>query len=310
MGSLLFLAPSDLGETVLASGAVDYALAEGGALTIVCQPAAACLFRAVPQLAATMTLPAQTSLGQRWSLWRRLAGRRFDLVLDARGGLLGQAAPGARRISLKPAPAVRHRAEDWAEALGAPRPLPPKLWIDAPARAAAANVLEAGPVIALAPGGALAAKRWAPERFAAIARRLASGPLPEAQVVIVGAGERDGAIARAIVSSLDADGVRARDLTSGLDLLAGAALMERATLALGNDNALTHLAAAAGAPALTLFGPTDERVRAPSGPRARTLRAAPLAHYAALDETASMHDVSIDMVEAACLDLLRAGGLA
>jgi ADP-heptose:LPS heptosyltransferase len=88
--------------------------------------------------------------------------------------------------------------------------------------------------------------------------------------------------------------------------------MERAIICIGNDNALTHIAAAMGAPTLTLFGPTDERVRAPFGPRTRTLRARSLEDIAAqpeLDAQGAMEDVSIDAVEAAALELLHAGGL-
>ena len=101
-------------------------------------------------------------------------------------------------------------------------------------------------------------------------------------------------------------------MADGLDLLAGAALLERATLCIGNDNALTHIAAAVGAPTLTLFGPTDERVRAPYGARTRTLRGRSFEEAASgsgLDAGAAMNDVSIDAVEAAALDLLHAGGL-
>ena len=103
----------------------------------------------------------------------------------------------------------------------------------------------------------------------------------------------------------------ALDLGRGLDLNAAGALLERATLCIGNDNALTHIAAAVGAPTLTLFGPTDERVRAPYGPRARTLRGRDLEAIVAsgLDERAAMDDVTVDAVEAAALDLLHAGGL-
>lgn len=308
MAAVLFLAPADLGETVLATGAVAHVLGADDRLTIVCAPEAGCLFRAAPGLVAIHALPAFAGLGARWALWAKLAGQRFELVIDARGGLLGQAAPGARRIALKPAASVRHRVEDWAEAVGASGPLAPKIWFDAAAREAAAP-LGAGPLIVLAPGGAHRAKRWAPERFAAVARRLADGPLAQAEIAVLGAGERDGEILRAIVSSLDADGLAARAFAGGFDLLAAAALAERATLVLGNDNALTHLAAAAGAPTITLFGPTDERVRGPYGARARALRARPLADFAAMDADAAMADVSIDAVEAASLELLHAGGL-
>jgi ADP-heptose:LPS heptosyltransferase len=155
-------------------------------------------------------------------------------------------------------------------------------------------------------------KRWPQERFAAVARRLAGDALAGAGIVVLGAAPRDAEITRAIVASLDADGVSAIDLGEGGDLLTAAALMERATLCIGNDNALTHIAAAMGAATLTLFGPTDERVRGPYGPRARTLRGKSLEEIMAqpaLDGGAAMDDVSIDAVEATALDLLHAGGL-
>ena len=237
---------------------------------------------------------------------------RYDVIIDARGGFPGRIIPAQRRIRLAPATMPRHRLEEWSLALGAERTLAPSISIDDRAREDAASIAEAGPLLILAPGGVTADKRWPPERFAAVARRLVSGPLADARVVVLGAAPRDAEVTRVIVSSLDADGVPALDLGGGLDLLAAAALMERATLCLGNDNALTHIAAAMGAPTLTLFGPTDERVRAPYGPRTRTLRGRGLEEIAALpalDAAAAMEDVSIDAVEAAALELLHAGGL-
>src|SRR5262249_55837839 len=140
-------------------------------------------------------------------------------------------------------------------------------------------------------------------------RRLHDGPLGNGQVIVLGAAARDAEVTHAVASSLDADGITALDLGRGVDLLAAAALTERATLCIGNDNALTHIAAAAGAPTLTIFGPTDERVRAPAGPRTRTIRGRSFAEISALDGGGAMEDVSIDDVEGAALELLRAGGL-
>ncbi len=311
MAAILFLAPADLGETVLASGAVAQLARETDALTVVCAPDAAPLFRAAPGLVVLRTIAAGAGMARRWSLWMELARQRFDIVIDARGGVLGSALRAARRVALRPPTVLRHRAEDWAAALETDRTLAPQLWLDEDARTAAAAIAPDASLLVLAPGGLTEAKRWPAERFAAVARRLVDGPLAGARVAVLGAAERDASITRAIVSSLDADGVPALDLGQELDLNAAAALMERATLAIGNDNALTHIAAAMGAPTLTLFGPTDERVRAPYGPRARTLRGRGLEEIAAapLDEARAMEDVSIDAVEAAALDLLHAGGL-
>jgi hypothetical protein len=60
---------------------------------------------------------------------------------------------------------------------------------------------------------------------------------------------------------------------------------------------------------LTIFGSTDERVRAPCGPRTRTVRGRSFAEVSVLDGGGAMEDVSIDAVEAAALGLLHAGGL-
>lgn len=308
MAAILFLAPGDLGEAVLATGALAHVLGEVGQLVVVCPAEARPLFRAAPGLVAMHDLPARAGFLPLLRVRRELTRLYVSQLIDARGGWLGKSVAAPRRIVLTPAPVLRHRAEDWAEAVGADRPLSPRLWIDAQARRRA-DALPEGPIIALAPGGADPAKRWPRERFAAVARRLVSGPLAAARVVVLGAA-RDGEITRALVQSLDADGVPARDLSDKLDLLAAAALMERATLCLGNDNALTHAAAAAGAPTLTLFGPTDERVRAPFGPRARAMRGRPLEEIAAAPSRAgAMEAIGIDAVEAAALDLLHAGGL-
>ncbi|PZO48537.1 MAG: hypothetical protein DCF16_16155 [Alphaproteobacteria bacterium] len=309
---MLFIAPADLGETVLATGALAHVLGPGDELTALAGAEAAPLFRAAPAApAARVRVPERG--GVSWALAALVAGKRFDAAIDARGGWLGRLAPTTRTLSLSPPQMLRHRVEDWGEAAGAGRALAPTIWLDEAAREAAARTVgEARQILVLAPGGSDEAKRWPAERFAAVARRLASGAMDNATVLILGAAERDDEVTRSIAQSLDADGVIARGVGAGLDLLAAGAVMERATLVIGNDNALTHIAAALGAPTLTLFGPTDERVRAPYGPRARTLRGRALdelgdAPY--LDAGAAMEDVSIDAVESAAIEQLHAGGL-
>lgn len=310
MASVLFLAPADLGETVLASGALAHIIGEGDALTVLCAPSAEALFRGVPGTRVTPIARAEGFSAFVDLAWRQL-GRVFDVALDLRGSPAAFAIAAKRRYTRRAPTALRHLVEEFSALVGAERPLAPNIRIDDAARTKAAAIAP-GPLLVLAPGGVDPAKRWAPERFAAAARRLEGGPLAKAMIVAVGAGPRDQAITRSIVSSLDADGVAARDLGAEFDLLDCAALMERATLVIGNDNALAHIAAAAGAPTLTLFGPTDERVRAPFGPRTRTLRGKSLEGIAALptlDGGVAMEDVSIDAVEAAAIDLLNAGGL-
>jgi hypothetical protein len=56
------------------------------------------------------------------------------------------------------------------------------------------------------------------------------------------------------------------------DLYQLACWLARASLYIGNDSGITHLAAAVGTPVLALFGPTDPAVWRPRGPNVRIVR--------------------------------------
>jgi ADP-heptose:LPS heptosyltransferase len=82
------------------------------------------------------------------------------------------------------------------------------------------------------------------------------------------------------------------DLDGRLSLSEAAACLERATLFIGNDSGLMHLAAAAGAPTIGLFGPTDAAIYGPTGRRAVAVVAD------------SMQAISVDQAVAAARTLL------
>jgi ADP-heptose:LPS heptosyltransferase len=101
-------------------------------------------------------------------------------------------------------------------------------------------------------------KRWPVERFAALARALdTAGHVP----VVVGTAP-EGPLAAAIRDACPA----AVDLVGRTDLGLLAALAQRASLTVGNDSGVCHLAAAADCPVIVLFaGGTDPARCAPRG---------------------------------------------
>ena len=116
-----------------------------------------------------------------------------------------------------------------------------------------------GPVIALHPGSGSPRKNWPARRFAELAQRLTHEH--DARVLVV-AGPADEDPLRDLLSRWTASPpVVARDRS----LAEIAALLARCRLVIGNDSGISHLAAALGAPTITLFGPTDPRVWAPQG---------------------------------------------
>ena len=104
------------------------------------------------------------------------------------------------------------------------------------------------------PGMTLTRKRWPIAHFAKIIDRVVGSGgtvalvgAPEDRAVAGGLGKRDGVV----------------DLLGALSLDELAALARRADAYLGNDSGPSHLAEAAGAPVVMLFGPSDPLVYGP-----------------------------------------------
>jgi len=112
--------------------------------------------------------------------------------------------------------------------------------------------------LAVHPGSGSPSKNWPVGRFFETARRLAG---EDPWLLVTGPAEAE--------LAAPSGAILAREWP--LRMLG--AVLARAGLFLGNDAGVSHLAAAAGAPTLALFGPTDPDVWAPVGPRVRTLRA-------------------------------------
>src|SRR5690606_14841682 len=168
MAAVLFIAPADLGETVLATGALAHVLGEGDDLNVFCDPAARDLFRAAPGL-REIESPAAGEAFAAWAdlAWRRLA-RPFDLLLDLRGSPAALAVSARRRLLRRAPQALRHFVGDASELGGADRALAPRLWLAEHARRSAAAIApDARQLLVLAPGGVTSDKRWPHERFAA-----------------------------------------------------------------------------------------------------------------------------------------------
>ena len=220
-------------------------------------------------------------------LVRTLRSRRFELVVDLQGllrsSLLGFASGAAERVGFasgrEQAPRFYTRRVDVpdgpmhavdrymlvAEAItGRPHEVTFPLGLVSADYEEADQFLDAAgfgphrPVALLSPGGRWSTKRWAPERFAALAGELRTR-LGLEPVIIGGPGEEG------IVDSVRRAMDEAAPAAFFSSLRAVAALFGRARIAVTNDSGAMHLAAAAGCPVVALFGPTDPRLTGPYG---------------------------------------------
>jgi len=270
--AILFIGPTRLGDGILVSGLLHWLHETHPAeeITLACGRWAALALRDAPGV-TSIHIMEKRSLGRHWlALWNAARKRRWRLVVDLRRSAMPWLIRAEARHSVPPAAPGEHRVVQAARALGLP-PQAPRAWLGTVQRDAAARLLPPGrPVLALGTGSNWICKTWPAERFAVLARRLTApdGALPGATILLVGgAGERGSA--DAVIAGLAPD--RFVD-AFGQDVPATAAALERASLFVGNDSAMMHLAAAAGARTIGLFGPTPDANYGPWGPDALVVR--------------------------------------
>jgi len=272
---ILFITTSRVGDAVLSSGLIR-TLAEqvpAARFTIVASALTAPLFAAVPGLDRVIVME-KAPAGRHWlDLWNKVRDRHWGLVVDLRGSALSGFLRRARRAVHRKEGEPVHKVIEAARLLQMEERPPAPFLYTSPEDEARAAALTAGqgPILAVAPAANWVGKVWPAERFAMVARHLLSdgGPLAGGRLMVLG-GPGDQVHAGPVMTAVPR--WRCIDLVGREDLLVCYAALKRARLFIGNDSGLMHLAAAAGAPTLGLFGPSDETLYAPWGLWTRTAR--------------------------------------
>jgi lipopolysaccharide export system permease protein len=314
---LLFITATRIGDAVLSTGLLHHLIGRhpGARVTVAAGRLAAPLFEAVPGLERTLIIEKRPFKLHWLDLWGATALRRWDLAVDLRASAIGYLIPARRRLVVGSREQDRHRVEELGSLLGLDPPPEPTVWTAPRHEQAAARLIPGdAPVLALGPAANWVAKQWRAERFAELARRLTGpeGALPGSRVAVLAAGH-ERAQAGPVLDALPP--AQRIDLAGGIDLLTAAACLRRCSLFIGNDSGLMHLAAAAGAPTLGLFGPSSERRYGPWGAATAHVRTpesfedhvARCAELGQVRETL-MDGLTVDAVAAAAEDLLRRAG--
>jgi ADP-heptose:LPS heptosyltransferase len=312
---VLFIAPGNVSEAVLASGLLKklHDEAPNPRFTIVASRKVAPLFADMPKVEQLVVTDRRRS-GRRWfGLFGPLRARRWALVVDLQAGVIaGRLRPKGKPLRRANDDEPTHKLIEAARLMRLDDDPPtPYVFVgeEAEKRAAALTAGE-GPILAVAPSAEWVGKAWPVERFAEVVRRLLSpgGPIAGGRLMLLG----DRADARQV------DPVRsaaARDLVIDLigraDLVTSFAALKRARLYIGNDTGYSQLAAAAGVPTLVLFGPSDDRIWRPWGEKVRVVRGARTFEeirkidHALSAQVRHMIDLSADSVMAAAEALLE-----
>ena len=189
----------------------------------------------------------------------------WDLVVDIRGSALSWLVPTRRRAVFRRIDGPK--IAQLGAILGLSPPPLPVAWIAEADRRSVSELCcqRIDQSSSWRPRRTGQPKVWPADRFAAAFRSLATSVSPERGAVVLGG---PGAAERAMAAPLLAALPEARDLVGAVSLPEVAAVLQRAALFIGNNSGLMHLSAAAGAPTIGLFGPTDATTYRPAGRRA------------------------------------------
>ncbi len=123
-------------------------------------------------------------------------------------------------------------------------------------------------IIGINPGAAYGtAKRWFPERYAELCRKLRSD-FPDMPVAVFG-GPGEESLGETICGSV---GDGCINLCGRTSLREAMALIRQCRLFVTNDSGLMHIAAALDVPQIAIFGPTDHTTTSPAGRRSHIIR--------------------------------------
>jgi ADP-heptose:LPS heptosyltransferase len=311
---VLFVAPESVSEAVLASGLLKklHDEAPNPRFTIIANRQVAPLFADMPKVEQIVVTERKASRRRWFGLMGPVRARRWALVVDLPSGVItGRLRPrgkALRRGDDEPA----HKLIEAARLMRVDDDPPAPYLFVSEATDAKAAALTAGeaPILAVAPTAEWVGKAWPIERFAEVTRRLLSpgGAFAGGRLMIFG---QKGDVHEVDSVRSSAPRHMVIDFVGKNDPLLAFAALKRARLYIGNDTGFTQLAAAAGAPTLALFGPSDDRIWRPWGENVRVVRGArTLEEIRRVDSTLSaqvrhMIDLSAESVLSAAENLLE-----
>lgn len=297
---VLFVSADRIGDAIMSIGAIREIRRQipDAEITVAVGPTAAALFRAAPGVVKVIGWKKQKLSGHWRTLWRQTVGTSWAMVADVRGSPMSMFLRAkARRLYNRGLEKGDPKVVTFSRMMQAAQTAEPEIFLDDKARADAAAIIgsDTAPILAMAPISTAADRSWPADRWAELTQMLMAEPRFDGWRFMMVGGPGDHAAA---APALAVAGARGIDAVGKCDILGSAALLDRATLFVGNDSGLMHVSAATGRPTLGLFGPSEWWHKAPWGPNGRVLAAAPVR-----GQFAPITVLGVDQVRDAVLDL-------
>ena len=257
--TILFISLSNIGDVVMTTPVLErlHGCFPEAVVDVVADPRSRVLFEHCPYRGEILLKPKGLKGGAALAWLKGLRAKRYDLIVDLRTDFVAWLLRGRKRLTkLGAKPLGPHSVE---QHMGVIRRLcgdeipAAAVWPGSAAEEEAERLLAEGPGgrrLAIAPGANWEGKIWPAERFVELVREV--GGRFDSLVLIGGPGDRERCASIAAESPLPT-----LDLAGRCDLLTSAALLGHCAAFVGNDSGPGHLAAAAGIPTVTVFGPGE-----------------------------------------------------
>lgn len=237
-----------------------------GKVTVACGWLPAPLFEGFANVEAVIGMKKEKRSGHWIKLWKQVAGRRWDIVVDLRNSAVSRLIFARKRYIFGPhIDQSRHKAEQCAQVMKLKTVPSPTLYFSDEQQAFAAGLVPKGAaVIGVGPSANWIGKTWPAERFIKTVEwiRGDDGLFPGAKVAVFAAPGEE-AQARPVLEAFP-QSAQIDCIAKGNPAQAAAAIA-RCDFYIGNDSGLMHCAAASGVPTFGVFGPSYPHLYAPWG---------------------------------------------
>jgi heptosyltransferase-3 len=266
---ILIITSARFADAVNASGVLEQLRLQHrhAKFTIACGASSGGLFAHFPNLERLVLVDKGNKDFRQFHVWRKLVTTAWDLTVDMRGSEITNFMMSSKRKIIKGDREARQYRQLSAALNISPAPLP-HIWTNAADYVEAERLLPAGgPIIGICPTASEKRKMWPIQRYVETFKALTKNTPGARAAIFASPSDSERYVCAELASALPG----AINLARNIAISQLAACSTRLALFIGNDTGLPHVAAAAGAPTLTLFTSPRSEVFAPVGPRAASM---------------------------------------
>ena len=261
--NILFIGPTRIGDTILASSIINFLIDQNkqSKFTIVTSPFSKDLYEKMPNLERIIVINKK-KYGLHWlNVWRSCIIKKWDLVVDLRSSITAYLLFAKSRKIFK-GNDKSHKIIQFKNFLNTSKNISPFIWHDSTDELESENKIKTGgPFITVSPYSNWRQKDWAIEKYF----ELFKNEFFKDYTIIFTGISKDIPNKEKFFKMIDDSSLNIINLFDWGNLRHMVPIFNKCNFFIGSDSGLMHLAASTRCKTFALFGPTNEIVYGPWG---------------------------------------------